>query len=335
MGRVLLTGASGFLGVHTTARLLAEGHVVRAMVRAPERLLDNLRPLGIDGTDPQLEVVSGDMTDASAVRAAVAGCDLAVHAAATFSYRRADSARMREENVLGTQTVLDAAIGAGCTSVVHVSSTVALSRKGAVIDHRSPLGTGLGPYTTSKIESERVARERQDAGAPVTIVNPGGILGPHDPYLGESNQVIREVLRGRLPTWPRGGLQWVDVRDAAAVIVAALARPGGRHLVPGEYVAVPHRVLAEVTGRRLPVVVLPIAVVVPLVLPGYLTGWSFLPGALEGARLIGLGAVADASATTADLGIAGRPLRESLRDTTRWLVEAGHVSPEQAGRALT
>lgn len=88
------------------------------------------------------------------------------------------------------------------------------------------------------------------------------------------------------------------------------------------------------TGRRLPAVVLPIGLVVPALLPGYLTGWSFLPGALEGARVIGLGTTADASATTDDLGIVGRPLQESLRDTTRWLVDAGHLQAKHAGRAL-
>lgn len=239
MSTVLVTGASGFLGAHTTARLLDAGHTVRALVRSPARLRQHLRPLGVDLDAARVEVVSGDMTDAAAVTAAATGCDLAVHAAATFSYRRRDGRRMRDENTLGTQLVLDAAIDAGCRGIVHVSSVVALIRKNAVLDHRSPLGTGIGPYTTSKVESERVARQRQDAGAPVAIVNPGGILGPHDPYLGESNEVIREVLRGRVPTWPRGGLQWVDVRDTAEVIVAALDHPGRRYLVPGENVALP------------------------------------------------------------------------------------------------
>jgi nucleoside-diphosphate-sugar epimerase len=334
MPRVLLTGASGFLGVHTTARLLEDGHTVRALVRTPERLRENLRPLGVDVDDARIEVCTGDMTDSSAVREAVTSCDLAVHAAATFSYRRRDEQAIREENVRGTTTVLDAAIEAGCQGIVHVSSTVALLRKGAVLDHRSPLGSGIGPYTTSKVESERVARERQDAGAPVAIVNPGGILGPHDAYLGESNTVIREVLRGRLPTWPRGGLQWVDVRDTAAVVAGALQRPGRRYLVPGENLGPPHALLSELTGRRLPLVVLPMSVVVPMVLPGYLTGWSFLPGALEGARLLALDTTADASATVTDLGIEGRPLRESVSDTIRWMVEAGHLSRKQAGAVL-
>lgn len=112
------------------------------------------------------------MTDAVAVRDAANGCDRAVHAAATYSYRRRDAERMLRENMTGTATVLDAAIEAGCTGIVHVSSIVALVRPGATLDHRSPLGVGLGPYTQSKVDSERVARERQDDGAPVTIVNP-------------------------------------------------------------------------------------------------------------------------------------------------------------------
>ena len=321
--------------MHTTSRLLDEGHAVRALVRTPDRLWDNLRPLGIDRGDSRIEVLQGDMTDAAAVRAAAAGCELAVHAAATFSYQRRDGERMRAENVLGTTRVLDAAIDAGCRGIVHVSSVAALLRKGAVLDDRSPLGTEIGPYTTSKIDSERVARERQEAGAPVATVYPGGILGPHDPYLGESDQAVRDVLRGRAPVWPRGGLQWVDVRDTAEVIAAALHRPGGRFLVPGENLGAPHAVLSELTGRRLPVVVLPPGALVPALLPGYLTGWSFLPGAVEGARAIGLGTVADPSATVTTLGISGRPLKESLRDTIRWLVEAGHLTPKQAGRVLT
>ena len=334
MARVLVTGASGFLGAHTTARLLADGHTVRVLVRQPERLRRSLQPVGVDVEDPRVEVAQGDMTDPVGVRAAVEDCELAVHAAATYSYRRRDARRMREENQLGTTTVLDAAIESGCRGIVHVSSVIALVRKGAIVDHESPLGVGIGPYSTSKIESERVARARQDAGSPVAIVNPGGVLGPMDPNLGESNQVVLEVLRGRLPMWPRGGLQWVDVRDTAAVIVAALERPGGRFMVPGENVSAPHIPLAAVTGRRLPFACVPLAALMPALLPGYLTGWSFLPGALEGARLVRLGTEVDPSSAVTGLGIPGRPLRESMTDTVRWLVEAGHLSPRQAGSAL-
>ena len=334
MSVVMLTGASGFLGLHILQRLLNQDHQVRAFVRAPARLRQNLAPLGVDPDDPRIQVVRGDMTDAGAVKEAVSGCDQAIHAAATFSYRRRDADRMVRENHLGTTTVLDAAIDAGCSGIVHVSSTVALLRPGATLDHHSPTGVVIGPYTQSKVESERAARERQQAGAPVTIVNPGGILGPHDPHLGESDQVIRDILRGRLPTWPQGGMQWVDVRDTAEVVVAALTRPGRRYLVPGENVTTPHETLRTVTGRRLPAVRLPLWAALPVLQLGYRTDWSFLPHALEGSRLVALHTRVDYSATTDELGVTGRSLAESMRDTVRWLVEAGHVSPRAAGRAL-
>ena len=141
------------------------------------------------------------------------------------------------------------------------------------MDHQSPLGVTLGPYTRSKVDSEGAARARQDAGAPVAIVNPGAILGPHDPHLGESDEVVRDILRGRLPTWPRGRMQWVDVRDVAQVVVAALGRPGRRYLVPGESIALPHEALRTVTGRRLPAVRMPLKAALPVLAVGYNTGW--------------------------------------------------------------
>lgn len=334
MARVLLTGASGFLGIHVLQRLLTEGHGVRAFVRTAARLRENLALLGVDPDDRRIEVVSGDMTDAAAAKEAASGCDRAIHAAATFSYRRRDADRMLRENTAGTTAVLDAAIEAGCTGIVHVSSIAALLRPGVILDDQSPLGVELGPYTRSKVESERVARQRQDSGAPVAIVNPGGILGPHDPYLGESDESLRDILRGRLPTWPLGGLQWVDVRDTADVAVAALGRPGRRYLVPGTNVALPHETLRIVTGRRLPAVRMPLRLALPVLRVGYNTDWSFVPHAEEGARMIALDARVDATATIQDLGITGRSLADSMRDTVRWLADAGHISARQAGRAL-
>lgn len=328
----MLTGASGFLGIHVVQRLLAEGHRVRAFVRSPARLRENLASLAVDPDDPHIEVAVGDMTDATAVREAASGTDQTIHAAATYSYRRRDAERMLRENKAGTTTVLDAAIEAGCAGIVHVSSIAALLRPGATLNHRSPLGQALGPYTQSKVESESVARDRQEAGAPIAIVNPGGILGPHDPYVGESDEVVRDILRGRLPTWPRGGMQWVDVRDTADVVVAALARPGRRYLVPGENVTLPHEVLRVVTGRRLPAVRMPLKAALPVLQLGYTTGWPLLPHAVEGARLIATDTRVDYSATVDDLGLHGRSLAESMGDTVRWLAEAGHIPARAAGR---
>jgi nucleoside-diphosphate-sugar epimerase len=331
---VMVTGASGFLGLHIVQHLIGRGHRVRAFVRSPAKLRENLGLLRVAPDHPLLEVAAGDMTDPAALKDAASGCDQAIHAAATFSYRRRDAEKMLRENKAGTTTVLDTAIDAGCTGIVHVSSIAALLRPGATLDHQSPLGVSLGPYTQSKVESERAARERQDAGAPVAIVNPGGIFGPHDPYLGETDEIIRDILRGRLPTWPRGTMQWVDVRDTAEVVVAALDRPGRRYLVPGENVVLPHERLRALTGRRLPAVRMPLQAALPVLHLGYNTGWSFLPHAVEGSRLIATDTRVDYSATVEELGIHGRPLEAAMRDTVRWLVEARHITPRAAGRCL-
>lgn len=284
MATVLLTGASGFLGIHTTRALLDAGHHVRAYVRSPARLTESLRLVGLDG-DPRVEAAQGDMTDAAAVSVAASGCDAAIHAAATFSFKRRDRDAMVHENAAGTRAVLESAVAAGCS--------------------------------------------------PVTIVNPGSVLGPHDPYLGESNEITRDILAGRMPVWPKGLLHYVDVREVATTLVAALsAPPGGRYLVPGHARPTLHEPLREVTGRRLPVLVLPAALAAQGAMPGYLTGWSMLPSTVEGARLLGCANPVDATVTTKELGVEARPLQETLRDTVRWLVDAGHLPRKAAGRAL-
>ena len=335
MATVLLTGASGFLGGHTVQHLLDSGHRVRAFVRTPHRLAAALEPLGVDPDDERIEVAQGDITDAASVREAVDGCDSIVHAAATYSFKRRDRDSMLRDNTAGTRTVLEAGRDAGCRPLVHVSSTVALATPGgATLDEHSPVGPGHGPYSSSKAASERVARSLQEAGAPVTIVNPGGVIGPHDPYLGESNDLVVQVLKGRLAIFPRGKLPYVDVRDTAAVLVAAVGHaPGGRYLVPGTAVADLHEPLRELTGRRLPMLRVPPLVADIGTLPGYLTGWGFLPGMREGARITACANTIDSSATTRDLGIRGRPFAESLLDTVHWLVAAGHLPARLAGRA--
>ena len=86
MTLVLLTGASGFLGSHVLQRLLEQNHQVRAFVRAPEKLRENLGLLGLDANDSRIEVATGNMTDPVAVREAASGCSHAIHAAATFYF---------------------------------------------------------------------------------------------------------------------------------------------------------------------------------------------------------------------------------------------------------
>src|SRR5207245_10248659 len=120
--RVLVTGGTGFVGSPPAAALSARGHDVRLLVRSPEKVGPVLGALGLTAPD----VAPGDVTDAGSVRAAIAGCDAVVHAAALVSLRRGDEERLHAVNVGGTETVIDAALDFGAGPVGHVSGVEVL-----------------------------------------------------------------------------------------------------------------------------------------------------------------------------------------------------------------
>jgi len=223
---------------------------------------------------------------------------------------------------------------------VHVSSVGALyPPRGRTLTPESPVGSPPGPYGRPKAQAEHVARDLQARGAPVVVVYPGGVFGPHDPHLGEIAGLLRNQLRGLLPATTRGHMVGVDVRDVAAVHAAVLEPARG----PRRYLAVSGRFtieelleqLREMTGRRLPSVPLPASVALAAARVADRAQRRLpvrLPIDAEGVATVAADADADASATAAELGIAFRPLRDSIADTVRWLYAAGHISQRQAGR---
>jgi nucleoside-diphosphate-sugar epimerase len=335
--RVLVTGGTGFVGSHTVAVLCRAGHMVRLLVRRPERIAPALGPHGVDGA---VEHVVGDATDPASVARALAGCDAVVHAAAVYSLDSRDWARTRRTNVVATKAVLGAAVDQGCDPVIHISSTVATLRSHGTVTADSPLSTARGPYIQSKVESERYARQLQEQGAPVVIVAPGAVYGPDDPTLSEMMRQLRNILRGYYPMWTTGGYHGTDVRDVAAVNAAVMVPGRGprRYLVPGHHLDAPtlFGTLRSVTGRRLPYLRMPTPVLLPM-------AWTVsavqrvvpfhLPAEYEGVLIASRRARCDTSATERDLGVTARPLATTMTDAVRWLHRAGHVTARQAGRA--
>ena len=334
--RILVTGGTGFLGSHSVKALVDAGHEVRLLVRSAARIAPALSPHGLDGVDHAV----GDVTDEHAVEQALDGCEAVLHTANVYSLdpRRADE--MLQVNPRGTGIVLRAAHARGLDPIVHVSSNAALMpANGRVLTPDSPLGDPPGAYSQSKVAAERIARDMQADGAPVVIVNPVGLLGPHDPHLGDFTSVVRDVLRGRMPFVPRGATPMVDVRDVAAVH-AALMEPGHgqrRYMVSGGYVTLRELAseAARLTGRKIPAVELPGG---PLLAAGRAADRVAqalrirLPVNFEGVWFMVQAARVDGSAAGRDLGVQFRPPAETLADTYRWLYDAGHVSRKQAGR---
>ena len=333
--KVLVTGGTGFIGSHSVAALLSRGHQVRLLVRSRDRVARSLSPLGVG----EVESVLGDVTAPRSVEEAMAGCDAVLHAAAVYSLDARAASRVREVNVRGAEIVLGAAVRAGLDPIVHVSSCVALlPPDGVVLTPDSPVQRPRGAYSRSKAESERVARRYQDQGAPVVITYPGAVIGPHDPYLGDSNRSIVEFVNSGITM--RGGFPWVDVRDVAEVH-AAVMEPGRgprRYMITGHYIAARDltAMLHEITGRHGRIVAMPagaaqavgrVANLVQHIVPGR------LPFNYEAIWAGALQPHYDDSRTISELGITPRDLRVTLEDTVRWLADHGHIAATPARQA--
>jgi len=333
--KVLITGATGFVGCHTAAALARAGHELNLLVRSRERVRPALEPLGVG----EVEVATGDVTDAAAVEAALRGCDAVVHCASVYSLDRRAGAEMKRTNVRGTDTVLGAAHRLGLDPIVHVSSVAALiGERGATLGPDSGPGMPRTVYSRSKADSEQVARRYQDAGAPVVITYPSAVFGPHDPHAGEQCRIADAVLRDYWRFAPPGSIWISDVRDVARLHAAVMERGRG----PRRYIALTHNLslnellgaVGGVTGRAFRTTRVPLwSLEYPLLLADALQ--LLLPFRLplnhESVYIGALNHRVDDSATRRELGLEPRDLKETLADALRWMVDAGHLSRKLVG----
>ncbi len=216
--RVLVTGASGFLGSAVAGALVAAGHEVRTLQR---------RPSGVAGADDIL----GSVTDPDVTARAVADVEGVIHLAAKVSLA-GDPREFETVNVGGSRTLLDAAEAAGVSRFVFVSSPsvahagVALAGVGA--EPASP-EHARGDYARTKAAAEVLALGRDTAEMAVIAVRPHLVWGPGDPQLVA--RIVARARAGRLPLLS-GGTALVDstyIDNAASGIVAALDRAEVAH----------------------------------------------------------------------------------------------------------
>ena len=336
--RVLVTGGTGFIGSHSVAALRGAGHSVRMLVRDARRVPPALGPLGVELES--VDVATGDVTDADAVLDALEGCDAVLHAASVYSFDSRDYATMRRVNATGTDVVLCEAATEGIDPIVYVSTFSALvPTEEPVLTPDGLVGHPRDTYMATKAEAERIARAYQDEGAAIVITYPGATMGPHDPYVGDQTNRLRNTLRGRMPLWPTGGFPVGDVRDVAR-LHAALMQPGldaRRLIAPSRYVSTREFVetLRGVTGRALPAVFLPSGAMLPV---GRLTDWvqrvvpMHIPAEYGAIYACRVGKPVDVSATEELLGSGpAYDLRQSLADAVRWLYAKGLITRRMAG----
>ncbi|HEX8719474.1 MAG TPA: NAD-dependent epimerase/dehydratase family protein [Pyrinomonadaceae bacterium] len=226
----LVTGGTGFLGSHLV-RLLAEEGARRL------RVLATTAPAWLEGLG--VETVVGSVTSPEDVRRAVEGAEEVYHLAGRVSREREDAHLMYGLHVEGTRVLCGAAREAGVRAIVlaSTSGTVAVTEDGSVLpDEEWPTPLDIvsrWPYYASKVYQERAALESFGGGGRrLVIMNPSLLLGPGDDRLS-STKVVLDFLSRKIPTVPKGGLSFVDARDAARAFRAAMERGahGERYLL--------------------------------------------------------------------------------------------------------
>jgi nucleoside-diphosphate-sugar epimerase len=325
---VFVSGATGFVGLHTVLALRKAGHQVRLGVRNRQKMTALYAAHGVPIDDYSV----ADITDADALKRALHGVDAVVHTAALVSTDPAQAQRMHDTNVIGTRNVMTQALQQEVASIVYVSSAAALFDPAlAAIDESTPIAAASSPYARSKIEADHFVRNLIDQGANIAITYPTGVMGPQDPALSEGNQSLLFILNN-FHIHTSSGLQIIDVRDLAAAQVRLLegAHRGG-FVIAGHYC--PWREFGELierlSARRL----------LKLPIPGpLLRGIGSAIDALNSVYAINTPITREAMEFATrwvvcndqkirdTLNIEYRPLQDTVRDTTHWLAANGHVS---------
>ena len=324
-GVVAVTGASGHIGNNLVRELLRRGRRVRAITHAPARSLDGLG----------VEQLVADVRHPETLRAAFRGADAVVHLAARISIDADRDGQVRAVNVGGARNAAEAALAMGVRRYVHMSSVHAFdlaSTSGAIDESRARPGPSHAAYDRSKAEGEAAVRAVIARGLDAVILNPVGVIGLGDYEPSRMGRFFLDVAKRRLPVVPRGGFQFVDVRDVVASTLAALdrGRTGENYILHGHWASsldmarMARRYVDGVEPREM----------APEVFLGLAHAITF------GARLVSreplltpemvrtLQAHPDVRGDRAarELGHSPRPLAESIGDLYDWFYEHGFLS---------
>jgi dihydroflavonol-4-reductase len=317
--RVFVTGGTGLVGKPIVARLAGGGHEVRCLARRTSSTRE-LEQLGC-------KITYGDVTDRASVLEGVRGCEWVVNLANVYSFWEPDKGTYGRVNVGGTRNVMEAALRAGVSKVVHVSTPVVWGNTpGSPFDEESRLGTErFTEYARSKHEGDEVVWERhRQKGLPVVVLYPGAVLGAGDPKA--NGQYVRDLIERRVPAriFEDSAFTLVRVDDVAEAIAQALEKEGNlgeKYLVDKHALTMGGvtRMVSKISGVPLPKSRLP----GPVVMSGAalvtkaadLAGRPPLSGmSTDRMRNVREGSIFDGSKSERELGLSYTPIRDAIQE---------------------
>ena len=328
--KILVTGASGFVGSAVARKLVEAGFSVRALVRgtSPRKHL-----AGLD-----LDFFEGDLRDRKSVERAIAGMRYVFHVAADYRLWARNPSEIFASNVEGTRNLMEEAMRAGVERVIYTSSvaTIALRSDGMAADETSPLreDQGIGAYKRSKIAAERLVEAMvAERGLAAVIVNPSTPIGPGDVRPTPTGRIIIEAAKGRIPAFIDTGLNLVHVDDVASGHLAALhyGKIGERYILGGQDVLFSQmlRDIAGLVGRRPARVRLPWRALIPVAYVAEavanVTGREPF-ATLDGVYMAKYRMFFASTKAEQELGYRSRRYTEGIDDAVRWFRDAGYLS---------
>jgi dihydroflavonol-4-reductase len=332
--RILVTGATGFIGSRLCHALAGAGHQVRALHRAQS----SLRVL----SDIPVELAQADIQDPQSLDACIEGEDAVIHCAGELGPRasRLPPEAIIASHVLGTRNMLQASLRRGVKRFVYTSSSAALGVPSLqpsaettplmTESHRWNCDSRLWPYGYAKHMAEQEVHNAVNDGLDAVIVNPSVVIGAGDIHQASNAFIVFMALRG-LPIAVHGGVNVVHIDDVLQGHLAALERGriGQRYILGGENLSIPRLLVltAEIVHRRPPRWTIPNWVVnraSPILdVLSRLLGLP-IPGTLL--RLAGRYFFYDVSKARDELGLAlPKPYHKAAAESAAWYAENGYL----------
>lgn len=329
-GKILVTGATGFVGAAVARALIARGERVVLLARKDS-------PRGnVEGLDA--EVVVGDLRDAVSLRPALRGVEKLYHVAADYRMWAPDPREIVEANRVGVGNIMTEALRAEVSRIVYCSSvaTLKLNEAGRPVDETSPNTPdhAIGAYKKSKTIAERlVERMVAEQGLPAVIVNPSTPIGPRDIKPTPTGRIIVEAANGKMPGYVDTGLNLVHVDDVAAGHLAAMdrGRIGERYILGGQDAPLGQMLteIAGLVGRAPPRLKVPRRPLFPLAYAAEAVARvtrkePFITA--DALRMAKYRMYFSSAKAERELGYRARPYGQALADAVDWFRERGMIA---------
>jgi dihydroflavonol-4-reductase len=321
--KVFITGGTGFIGKQLVRLMTETKHEIYCLARKTSNTTE-LEKLGA-------KIVFGDVQDKESLRKGMQGCDWLLNLANLYSFWEPVKSAYRNVNVTGTQNVLECALEAGLSKVVHVS-TVAIYGKPSdspFSEESIPGPVSFSEYAQTKYEGDLIAwkmfREKK---LPLVMIFPAAVLGSGDISMaGQSvNRLIHKTLPARV--FKKQTITYVHVNDVAEAILKAAEKPdniGEKYIVGNDRLSFDefYNLISELSGVSKPLMFMPdwltminariLTALADLMKQPPLWGMS-----VDAMQTFKEGFIADGTKAKRELGITYTPVRKAVEEEIAW-----------------